>query len=57
VLGFEIDQAANALGGPKITKEGVKASAWVMPTNEDLMIARHCWTLLGGKFPHHFQES
>lgn len=45
-LGFEIDQAANARGGPRITKDGGEASAWVIPTDEDLMIARHSWTLL-----------
>ena len=45
-LGFEIDEAANAAGGPRITAGGGKASAWVIPTDEDLMIARHCWALL-----------
>jgi len=47
-LGLEIDEAANADGGPKITGDGGKASAWVVPTNEDLMIARHVRTLLDG---------
>ena len=45
-LGFDIDEAANAAGGPMITAGGRKASAWVIPTDEDLMIARHCWALL-----------
>ena len=45
-LGFEIDEAANDRGGPKITKAGGKVSAWVIPTDEDLMIARHSWALL-----------
>ena len=45
-LGLEIDEAANASGGPEITGDGGKASAWVVPTNEDLMIARHVRTLL-----------
>jgi acetate kinase len=45
-LGFEIDHAANSWGGPQITKAGGKASAWVIPTDEDLMIARHSWALL-----------
>ncbi|MGO9547528.1 MAG: acetate/propionate family kinase [Rhodomicrobium sp.] len=45
-LGFEIDQAANDRGGAKITKAGGKVSAWVIPTDEDLMIARHSWALL-----------
>jgi acetate kinase len=45
-LGFEIDQAANGRGGPKITNADSKASAWVIPTDEDLVIARHSWALL-----------
>ena len=45
-FGFEIDEAANAAGGPRITAGGGKVSAWVIPTDEDLMIARHCWALL-----------
>ena len=45
-FGFEIDEVANAAGGPRITAGGGKVSAWVIPTDEDLMIARHCWALL-----------
>lgn len=45
-LGVEIDAAANAGGGPRISKPDGKVSAWVIPTNEDLMIARHAWRLL-----------
>lgn len=45
-LGFEVDQAANRRGGPKITKAYGKTSAWVIPTDEDLIIARHSWALL-----------
>jgi acetate kinase len=46
-LGFNLDEAANVAGGPRITKAGAKISAWVIPTDEDLMIARHTWRLLG----------
>ncbi|HEX3150361.1 MAG TPA: acetate/propionate family kinase [Gemmataceae bacterium] len=46
-LGIELDEAANAAGGPRISKLGSKASAWVIPTNEELMIARHTQALLG----------
>lgn len=46
-LGVDLDQKANARGGPRISVEGAKASAWVIPTNEELMIARHTWRLLG----------
>ena len=40
-LGVELDPAANAKGGPRISTAGSKVSAWVIPTNEELMIARH----------------
>lgn len=38
-LGFELDEAANAAGGPRISR-GSAPSAWVIPTDEELMIAR-----------------
>ncbi len=44
-LGVELDRAANAAGATRITKPGSRTSAWVIPTNEDLMIARHTWRL------------
>src|SRR5262245_35343850 len=46
-LGIELDQEANASGGPRISKPQSKVSAWVIPTNEELMIARHTSSLLG----------
>jgi acetate kinase len=46
-LGIELDAAANAKGGPRISAPGSGASAWVVPTNEELMIARHTRALLG----------
>ncbi len=45
-LGLEIDAAANDAGGPRITKADSKTSAWMIPTDEDLMIARHTRRLL-----------
>ncbi len=45
-LGLTLDQTANAAGGPRISASGSKASAWVIPTDEDLMIARHTWRLI-----------
>lgn len=45
-LGVEVDRAANVKGGPCITRSGSKASAWVIPTDEDLMIARHTWEIM-----------
>jgi acetate kinase len=47
-LGLELDEAANVAGGPCITKADSKNSAWVIPTDEDLMIARHTWSLTRG---------
>jgi acetate kinase len=46
-LGAELDVQANASGGPRISTRQSKISAWVVPTNEELMIARHTWSLLG----------
>jgi len=46
-LGIELDPRANAAGGPRITTPQSKVSAWVIPTNEELMIARHMARLLG----------
>jgi acetate kinase len=46
-LGVELDAAANERGGPRISRAGSRVSAWVIPTNEELMIARHTGGLLG----------
>ncbi len=46
-LGVTIDPAANATHGPRISALGARASAWVVPTNEELMIASHVRTALG----------
>ena len=46
-LGIELDETANANGGPKISSAASKVSVWVIPTNEELMIARHAGALLG----------
>lgn len=46
-LGLELDEAANARHGPRITTRASAVSAWVVPTDEELMIARHTGRLLG----------
>jgi acetate kinase len=46
-LGVELDERANAANGPRITTAQSRVSAWVVPTNEELMIARHTGRLLG----------
>ena len=40
-LGVELDEAANEAGGPRISRAESRVSAWVIPTDEELMIARH----------------
>jgi acetate kinase len=45
-LGVELDPSANAAGGPRITTADSRVSAWVIPTDEDLMIAQHAVRLL-----------
>jgi acetate kinase len=40
-LGVEFDPTANAANGPCISAPKSRVSAWVIPTNEELMIARH----------------
>jgi acetate kinase len=46
-LGIKLDGAANTTRGPRITTPQSSVSAWVIPTNEELMIARHTRSLLG----------
>ena len=45
-LGVDLDQSANLAGGALITHRVSRTSVWVIPTDEDLMIALHAWTLL-----------
>jgi acetate kinase len=45
-LGVTLDQQANARGGPRISTDASRVSAWVVPTDEELMIARHTWDLI-----------
>jgi len=45
-LGVELDPTANAGHGPRISTASSRTSAWVIPTNEELMIARHTRDLL-----------
>jgi acetate kinase len=46
-LGVTLDSTANAAHAGRITTAGSRVSAWVVPTNEELMIARHTSALLG----------
>ena len=40
-LGVKLDSAANRSDGPCISTADSAVSVWVIPTNEELMIARH----------------
>jgi acetate kinase len=46
-LGLELDTESNTSRKPRISTPQSKVSAWVVPTNEELMIARHTGALLG----------
>jgi acetate kinase len=47
-LGLELDEVANRPGGAarRISREGSPAAAWIVPTDEERMIARHTAALL-----------
>jgi acetate kinase len=45
-LGLELDRAANDAGGPRISAAASRVAAWVVPTDEELMIATHTRHLL-----------
>jgi acetate kinase len=45
-LGLELDAAANAVGVPKISSEASRVAIYVVPTDEELMIARHTMALV-----------
>jgi acetate kinase len=45
-LGVELEKRANAVHGPRISTAASRTAAWVIPTNEELMIARHTRDLL-----------
>ncbi len=47
-LGVHIDPVANEAGGPRITTAESPVSAWVIPTDEERMIAIHTLRMLEG---------
>jgi acetate kinase len=46
-LGIALDVDANRAGESRISRADSRVSAWVIPTNEELVIARHTAVLLG----------
>jgi acetate kinase len=47
-LGVELDPEANGRGAARISTPASRVSAWIVPTHEDLMIARHTVGVIGG---------
>jgi acetate kinase len=45
-LGVRLNEEANRKGGPKISAEGSDVAVWVIPTDEDMMIARHTYDVI-----------
>jgi acetate kinase len=50
-LGVNLDRAANETNGPRISKAASRVAAWVIPTDEELMIARHTQRVLAAGRP------
>jgi acetate kinase len=46
-LGIKLDESANSKGSSQISSTDSRVPVWVIPTNEELMIARHTGSLLG----------
>ncbi len=47
-LGVALDDAANHSGGPRISSPASKVGVFAIPTDEELMVARHTLGVLGG---------
>ena len=47
VLDAEANEAANRAGGPRITTPESAKAAYIIPTDEELMIARHTVAVVG----------
>jgi acetate kinase len=45
-FGVKLDSQANAADGPRISTADSRVSVWVIPTNEELMIAQHTHALI-----------
>ena len=46
-LGFDVDDAANQSGGPLLTTPSSRLPAYAIPTDEEIVIARHTASLVG----------
>jgi acetate kinase len=45
-LGLALDETANRAGGPRLSTPEARLSAWVIPTDEERMIAEHTLSVL-----------
>lgn len=48
-LGVRVDETANAANNSRISTMDSSVSAWMIPTNEELIIAEHTIRVIGGK--------
>jgi acetate kinase len=48
-LGIRLDPVSNRAGGPCISMPDSPVTVWVIPTNEELMVARHTFSLTGAR--------
>jgi acetate kinase len=55
-LGVKVDRDANAIGAPRISARGSKVACYVIPTDEELMIARHTWRVVSERTQKPVQE-
>lgn len=46
-LGLHVDEVVNAANGPRISTVDSSVSAWMIPTNEELIIAEHTVRVVG----------
>jgi acetate kinase len=46
-LGVDLDPAANRAGGPRLTRAGSRVTAWVIPADKPLLVARHTLAVVG----------
>jgi acetate kinase len=55
-MGLELDPDVNAKGGPLISSQGSRIACYVVPTDEELMIARHTLDVLRTQGGQTFKE-
>jgi acetate kinase len=55
-LGLELDATANSRGAPLISQKGARVACYVIPTDEELMIARHTLRALRARAPVRLKE-